>query len=128
MMSARVAPLNPIVFVLDMSSSDTEVPEYSDNAIVASTKSCISIAIQSYVDGETEIGITDDVQSISPKQMRVFAGNIRTPSKRVSVVTAELEEIVGLESGTADTFVDVWVDDRDSPARVTIGVKSSRGK
>ena len=121
MIEALIAPVNPIVFVLDPSNDSIDVPEYVSGVVAASTGSCISIGIQADVDGETNIKLATEIPEDDRSRMhKGFEGQIATPGKQVAVVTAEFEGVVEQPVTADHSTVEVWVDDPDYPGEVLV--------
>lgn len=120
MIEARIAPSNPIVFVLDPSNGAIDVPAYTSGEIIASNPTCVSVGIRADVDGETVIELARRVRGDDQNLRKVFEGDLATPGRKIAVVTAEFESVVEQAVGGEKSSVQVWVDDEKYPGRVLV--------
>lgn len=120
-MEATLSVPNAIVFLFDTATKNVKVPEYINDAIVASNKSCVSVGTQPDVDGEVTIKLANKFTDLEkgPYEL-VFSGYIDTPGKKIAVVTSEFEKLLEMGVPNMKTEVHVWVDDQKYPSVVLI--------
>src|SRR5712664_4149592 len=92
--SAKFAPPNSIVAVIDPSGG--EIPDWDAGSRIWSTESCIIVSCLNDTDGETEftLGISSEVD---PGHHPAFEGNIKTPSRKIGIVTVLIQTILEIE-------------------------------
>ncbi|OGS51114.1 MAG: hypothetical protein A3K65_06710 [Euryarchaeota archaeon RBG_16_68_12] len=120
----RLAPPFSLVFVMDPSTRD--IPQGRVAPILAN-QSCISIGCLAEIDGETEIRLGWD-DEVDPGTPPAFVGTLETPTRVVSVRTAEDMEILSLRIDRPEARVRVWTNHQNEPDLVIIGVSGTRGR
>ena len=113
---------HPIVFVMDSSNESVEIPEYDPETIISSNNTCISVRTISDVDGEVTLGLAEknlptDAQAST---MRVFASSLRTPSRRIALVTSENQTLIECSVGADEVTLQIFVDDESQPATIWV--------
>lgn len=114
-------PPNGVVFVVDLSNEDLEIPQYTEGQVAVANESCVFVAARADVDGDVTVklsGSRSDTEGSS--YLRVFDGSIRTPSRKVAIITAELEKILEIEVEEEKTHVTIWVDDTSYPSVISV--------
>jgi hypothetical protein len=114
----RMAPPNSIFFFQDASGG--RYPEIDQRYLrIWSTDSCIIIASLSFMDGETELTVSDeDAQPGTP----VFERVLETPSKVIEVFTSENEILMRCEVASNSTRVRVWTDHPSEPEHIFVAL------
>lgn len=115
-----------MVFILDPYNPDFIVPEYIKNALVASTDSCTSIAVQPEVDGDVEISMLCSGE-IPPDLVHVGSASVALPSGKIAVTTADSGSLIEYDVPGDHASVSIYVDDVKFPARVFINVHIDTG-
>lgn len=112
----KMAPPNSIFFLQDASGG--RYPEIDQRYLrIWSTDSCIIIASLSFMDGETELIVSDeDVPSGTP----VFERLLETPSKVIEVFTSENETLMLCEVASNSTRIRVWTDHPSEPEHIFV--------
>ena len=115
---------HPIIFLLDVSNKQIQVPEYVAGVVTAATNSCISVNTQAVVDGDVTIrlgkAISDDQKTGC--QM-VFQGEVCTPGMRLAVVTSKRDTILDIDVPSDKTIVAISVDDPNGASLIVIEVQ-----
>ncbi len=121
MQSARLAPPNSIILVLDTSAS-FETPELgpADRPVWA-TSTAVVVGTLAEMDGETDIILGRD-REVDPGSEPSFVGRLKTPSGVVSVVTVLKDVVLSLNTGRGNTTLRIWTNDPSEPTEVRIGV------
>lgn len=120
-MDAQITSDHPIIFILDATNTEVEVPEIVGGQLIAQSSSCVSVGIQAYVDGETSVHITSALDKARHQKLeRVFSGRINAPGQTLAVVSADFKTIVASKTRTNCAAFDIWVDDGVSPSIVMI--------
>lgn len=110
-----------IVFIMDMAHDDAASPEYIHGEVIASNGACVSVATTHEIDGETELELSDVLDSRwVDRVVRVFSGSVETPSGNLSIVTSNNEALLTLKTGDVRTSFQVFVDTVDSPELVVV--------
>jgi hypothetical protein len=117
--SIKIAPANSIFFLED--SGGGAYPEIDDrDQRIWSTDSCIIIGSLCFMDGETELTISDeDVPPGTP----VFEGMLATPSKVLQVSTSEDETLLRCGVASHSTRVRVWTDHPSEPEKIFVALR-----
>lgn len=122
-MDATLLIPNAIVFVFDLENKSVQVPAYTDGVLTAWNNSCVSVGTQSEVDGEVTVKLSGKLSGSERDLYEVaFSGVIETPSKKIAVVTSELEKILEMDVRTEKTEVIISVDDLSFPSVVLVEV------
>lgn len=118
--SRTFLPTHPILFLMDYSNREAEVPALDEAAICSHTDTCVSVRTIADVDGDVTVTLSNVPPSSGDGLAEVFRGRIRVPNANVAIVTSENERL--LESPTTSENVElrVFVDDRDYPSRVWV--------
>ena len=77
----QIAVQHPVLFLSDPTVEET-VPPDTGAAIVTATEDCICFWVQPYVDGETQVTISDQP---CEDGIACFSGTISTPGKVVAL-------------------------------------------
>ena len=117
MPSLSVRPRNSVVLLTDRSVG--EIPATLGDSAVAATPSCLAIACQSEVDGRTRIAL-QFTSDYSPAGDLDFAGELLTPTRMLSVLSVELEELLATPVACTQTSVRVFTNHPSEPDHVTI--------
>jgi hypothetical protein len=118
--TARVAPANSLLLVMDRAGS-CDIPRVMrGKANVVGTKSCVAIGTLSAQDGETSIVLSDEDLPVGEP---AFDGTLDTPKMRVSVCSVLLEPIIECKVVTARTRVRIWTNHPSEPDTVRIFVQ-----
>jgi hypothetical protein len=117
--SATFKVPNGIVFVTDARGGDT--PDFDEEKLVMSTKSCVAICCQHEIDGETgfTLGLT---QEVDPGDQPAFEGMLETPDHMITVRSSHNEIMLQAPVGTDETKIRIWANDPSSPDQVIIGI------
>jgi hypothetical protein len=117
--SARVAPPNSLVLVLDPSGGT--IPASLNGELIAATDSCLAIGCRAEDDGETEF-ILGNSDSIGRGERPAFEGTLKTPSRKIAVRSVLGTMILEMPVPSGETMVRVWVNDPQEPDCITIGI------
>jgi len=124
MNGVMIVPPHGIIFVLDPENKDALIPEYVDSVVANCTDTCVSVATQAPVDGETEIFMASEV--IPPSDLlQVAQCEILVPNGQIALITSDLERIFHLRLPVGRARVTVWVDVIDGPAKVVVEAKAA---
>ena len=117
--SARIAPPYSIVAVND--PANETVPEWVDDSVLMATDSCIVIACKAEVDGETEFTL-GNTREVDPGDHPIFQEELKTPSRRIVVETAEGDTILETPTSQPKTKVQIWTNSSKRPGKIIIGI------
>jgi hypothetical protein len=117
--STKVAPPNSLILIEDLGGG--EVPASMGGSLVVSTDSCIAVGCRSDVDGDTQftLGETHDVD---PGGHPIFRGLLKTPNRRVALVSVIGQVILEAPVPQQQTIVRVWVNHPSEPDHVIVGI------
>jgi hypothetical protein len=117
--STKVAPPNSLILIEDLGGG--EVPASMGGSLVVSTDSCIAVGCRSDVDGDTQftLGETHDVD---PGGHPIFRGLLKTPNRRVALVSVIGQVILEAAVLQQQTIVRVWVNHPSEPDHVIVGI------
>lgn len=122
MTTINVILSHPIVFVFDVGNERMEVPEYDPDSTVSFNEHCVSIISGCEYGEELEIELVYDAHTdITLK--KVFDGFIKTPNKKIAVVTSLNEKLMELDVKFSLSSVNVYVDNHEHPSRILVNVK-----
>lgn len=121
MIRTRLSPPNAILFVFDPSNRNVRVPEYVRGQLTAANATCVSVATQAPVDGETVVSLSEPEIHRHGLQ-KVFEGPVESPGRLIAVMTSEARRVLETSVSSPVTVVCVWVDDLLNPARLAIEV------
>ena len=114
----RIAPPNSIFFFQD--SGGGRYPEIDQRLPrIWSTESCIIIGSLAFMDGETELTVSDEDTPTGPA---VFQSMLTTPSKVVEVFTSENETLMLCEVASSSTRIRVWTDHPSEPEHIFVAL------
>ena len=121
MTTTTLCPPNAILFVFDRTNHNVSVPEYIDGQLIASTDTCLSVGTQDAVDGDTTISLERLHKGASANiPHKVFTGRLRTPGRKIAVVTSEGQIVLEQDVEGEIARVEIWTDDLRNPARVVV--------
>lgn len=122
--SKRFLPDHPIVFVMDFSNDDAEVPQYDRERLALGSDSCVSVRTIADVDGELTVSLSDDAPPAHAGLGHcVFAGDIHAPSCWVAVVTSANEKLLERFVGRTTASIQIYVNDEACPERIWVVAK-----
>jgi hypothetical protein len=125
-MKAVLYPPNAMLYVLDVGNKGITVPEYSNDALIGVSSSCVSVATRSEVDGDVTIILGTELPSIKDSELaEIFSGVITTPSSKIAVVTSELEKIVEIDVEHSKTKISILAEDSQHPRVIVVKVDLS---
>lgn len=114
----RFAPPNGIFFLEDAVQGKS--PEIDDRPVaVWSTRSCIIVGCLPWVDGETEMIVSDSAEDVLSSET-VFDGILDTPNGVFRVSTSEKETLLTMPVSTHFTRVRVWTNHEICPDRILV--------
>lgn len=123
MTKATLEVPNAILFLLDDSDADVQIPTYIPSKLVSNNLKCISIGTRASVDGEVSILLEKHLLDETTASLaRVFVGTIYAQSRLVSLVTSDARTILEMPIEHDTATVEIWADDERSPATIAIGV------
>jgi len=124
MNSVVLAPPHAILFILDPSNKNVEIPEYVDGELTAENHSCISVGTQPDVDGDTSVTLGRRSERVDLTGLsRVFEGSIQTPGRKIAIVTSESQSVLEQNIDSTESEVSIWADDAKNPSRVTVVIE-----
>lgn len=116
----RFAPPNCIFFLEDIAGGKS--PKIDERpTTIWSTRSCIIVGCLAWVDGETEMTVSDamrDVPSFDP----VFDGMLDTPNQAFQVSTSEKEVLLRCPVASHFTRVRVWTNRPTWPDHIVVAL------
>lgn len=116
----KTAPANSIFFLED-SGGGRRYPEIDQRHVrIWSTESFIIIGSLSFMDGETELTISDEEV---PPGAPVFEGMLKTPSKMLQVSTSEDEILLRFDVESNSTRVRIWTDHPSEPEKIFVALR-----
>lgn len=123
MNTVTYTPAHPIVFLFDYDDQAMRVPVYDKNQVVSANDGCVSIRTISDVDGDVTVWLGNLMPIEAADGVEVFHGTVRSPNRKVAVVTSENQKLleVPVQSNRADVVV--RVDDAAFPSRIWIAVR-----
>lgn len=98
-----------------------EIPTTLGESPVAATPSCLAIACQSELDGPTRI-VLQDAREGSPIGELAFLGELHTPTRVLTALSIELEELLAMPVSSKQTSVRVFTNHPSEPDQITIVV------
>jgi len=119
MSTTKVSPPNSIIFIYDHSNREVDVPAYMNGALVAANSTCISVGTLAFMDGETEITLTDDSHDIEVGEL-VFDGTLQTPGMEVSICNSLNEKLLAVPVSDVSARVRVFANDPSEPDRIVV--------
>jgi hypothetical protein len=117
--SSRVAPPYSVVFVLDVDDVNAEIPETT--SVITFTESCVAVQCLAEVDGETEFRL-GAASKVDPGNRPAFVGTLKTPSRILSIQTAERAIILETPVESERTRISIWINDATRPDIVSVGI------
>jgi hypothetical protein len=121
MSTATIYLSNGILFVFDRANKVVNTPEYMDGQIIAANDSCVSIGTQASVDGDVTVTLERMMHNVPGEGMkRRFSGNLSSPGRMLSIVTAEATTILECEVDGTTPQIEVWGDDERNPTRIIV--------
>lgn len=123
--SARIAPRNSLLLVMDKSGGEIPLTEVIRESLAVATASCIAVGTLMEYDGETSITLTDEVllhQGISEFK-KVFDDVLDTPEKEITVCTVLLHPVLSMPVKSTETEVEIWANHSTEPDKLWIVAK-----
>ncbi len=114
----RIAPPNSMFFFEDPSGGKSPEIESSEISIW-STRSCIIIGCLSFVDGETELIVSDSPSDVA-STTTAFDGVLDTPSRVIEVSTSEGKILACHDVRSHFTRVRAWTDHPTEPEHILV--------
>ena len=122
MHTARLAVPNGILFVMDPTNLEAEIPEYEPGSLVASNHSCISVCTQAEDDGDTFISLGS--HPLPTNSLTKWGeGKIVSPGGVLAVVTSQFHRVLELKVSQKQVAISVWADDPQSPTTIAFEVE-----
>jgi len=126
MTQATLAVPNAILFVLDPTNADTQVPEYVPGEPTAASPSCVSVVTLADVDGEALVSLLEAKRPDARDDLiRVFDGAIETPGRQLAIVTSQFDTVLQSAVAAEKTRFAIYVDDVDMPNRIEVDIITS---
>ena len=117
--SIKIAPANSSFFLED-SGEGGRYPEIDQRLPrIWSTESCIIVATLVFMDGETELTVSDEG---APPGAPAFEGMLETPSKVLQVSTSENDILLRCDVAGNATRVRVWTDHPSEPENIFVAL------
>lgn len=110
---------HPILFVFDYENLQVTVPTYDPASVASANETCISVRAISEVDGPVTVSL-DELLPSTAVGAEVYRGTVATPSREISIVTANYEPVLRLSVPGQATDVAIVVDDIQHPSRVWV--------
>jgi hypothetical protein len=127
MMNATFSPPHPIVFVFDFSNDAMTVPEFVHGRLTASNESCVSVMTIADVDGDVTVGLAPSASELPAGKREVYRGSLRTPGKKLAIVTSQNEKLVEIDVDSDCTGIVITVDDEQHPSEVWVAAEAPQG-
>ena len=121
MQTVKLAPPYSQIHVMDPSSREPVKWSRGSPQRLSATPSVVGIGTLAEMDGETEIRLGHD-KEVDPGTTPVYVGQLNTPTRVVSVRTAEDDELLSLNVDRQRVTLRVWTNDPSEPTLVCIGV------
>lgn len=123
MSEVTVAVPNAILFVVDPKNRDAEVPVYDIGKLVCATRSCVSVATISDVDGDVAVTLSPRSDSdLASDRLVVFSGTVQTPNRRIAVVTSQLQVLLETDVSGSECPISIAVDDSGAASVVDVRI------
>jgi hypothetical protein len=114
----RMAPPNSMFFFQD--SGGGKYPEIDQRLLrIWATESCVIVATLAFMDGETELIVSDED---TPPSAPAFEAMLKTPSKVIEVFTSENETLMLCDVPNTSTRVRVWGDHPSEPEHIFVAL------
>lgn len=118
--SIKTAPPNSFVLIADI-VTEKGIPDFPTESRIASTTSCIAAGCETEGDGETRFTIGSE-HHVNPIGRPVFDGVVKTPNKKITVWTVELDKLLEVPVSGTRTRVRIWGNRPKFPDDVVIGL------
>jgi hypothetical protein len=121
---AKMPSKNGVLLAMDPNAG--VVPDSMAGDAIAATESCVAIGTISEYDGDVAIALSDEgppatFEGASPR----FDGVIRTPSRKVAIVSVDNEAIVEIPVSLPKTRMRIWTNDPSEPDSIAVVVEPS---
>jgi hypothetical protein len=114
----KTAPANSIFFL--EAPGGGKYPEIDQRLVrIWATESCIIIGSLSFMDGETELTVSDE--DVPPGEP-AFEGMLKTPGKVMQVSTSEDDILLRCDVPNTSTRVRVWGDHPSEPEHIFVAL------
>ena len=113
---------NGVFFVMDYEFGI--LPESMEDKLIASTPTCIAVGAKHDQDGDVLITLTNEETPELPVKLLRFDRRLSIPSKRLSIVTINNEELLTIELQEVSAEMAIWVDHEREPSEVIVVVKN----
>ena len=120
--TAKIAPPNSQVVIVDPKRRKIEVPQWQELAPFIATSSCILVLCYPEVDGETEIAL-GTVREVDPGSKPIFDGHLLTPSKILAIETVYGDAILQIPTSDVQTKLRIWSDAIKWPTKIMVGIE-----
>ena len=114
-----------ILFVVDPTNREAIVPEYVEGELVAATDSCLSIAVDPYVDGEVEVSLTTE-EVVTTGLHLAATHTLAVPGGVVAIGTAEVDRALEYRLSPGSVVISDWADSFVSASRVVVAIAVTR--
>jgi hypothetical protein len=117
--SIEVAAPNALLLISDVGGG--KPPLTMSGELFGATPSCIAVGCRSDTLGKTRVAV-GMMQELSLRNPPAFDGQLQTPSRAVSIWTAEDETVLQTTVSDQKTRVRVWVNHPTDPDEVVIAL------
>jgi hypothetical protein len=105
--SLQIAVEHPVLFLSDP-SLDEAVPPDTGAAAVTSTEDCVCFWVQSYVDGEAVVTISDRACGTGEP---IFSGRVASPSRSLALSDSNRFTYMTIPVADETTSLQIWMSD-----------------
>jgi hypothetical protein len=119
MSSIRIAVPNALLLISDVGGG--KPPDVMEEALIASTPSCIAVGCMADSNGETEVTL-GPTPELHQREHPVFEGELETPNRAVVVWTVLRDTILQAAVLHPITRVRIWVNHPSEPDKVIVGL------
>jgi hypothetical protein len=112
----------PYCLALIEDVSGGERPPFTNETLVVSTGSCITMGCQCGAEGETEFRLGARLE-VDPGSPPIFQGRLKTPSRKVAIRSVVDDLILEMPVAQSETTISIWVNHPTVPDQVIVGVE-----
>ena len=113
-----------MLFLYDQDGSGIEIPAYIEGETVASSKTAISIATISDIDGDATITLTETQDKTTKSSVEIFSGQLFLEHGILHVCIMGDESIAQLPLNEGFVSVTVYGDEAIFPKSISIVIKN----
>ena len=116
-------PVPHSIFFLFDPENEADIPVWDASGPVQASKTCISVATLTEIDGDTTIELSDQQSAYPPDgYLKVFSGNVTAPHGSICINFSDRDGVICVLSRGQEPQIDVWINRLVEPDHIYVSV------